>query len=59
MANAHAWRHRKGYGHPCPTGCIYCKDRPNKGLYTNKNGHRRNPGQKKKGRRNPAANVQK
>ena len=51
MANAHAWRHRNGRGKPCPTGCIYCKNRPSSGLYTNKNGHRRNPAAKRRGKR--------
>ena len=31
MGNAHAWRHRHGLGHPCPTGCIYCQMRPKEG----------------------------
>lgn len=57
MGNAHAWRHRKGRGAPCSTGCIYCKNRPSEGLYTNKNGHRNNPARKKKGRRNKATNA--
>lgn len=51
MANAHAWRHRKGRGNPCPAGCIYCKNRPNSGLYSNKTGHRRNPAAKRRGKR--------
>lgn len=51
MGNAHAWRHRNGRGNPCPTGCIYCKNRPKDGLYSNKNGHRRNTRRKKKTKR--------
>lgn len=51
MANAHAWRHRNGYGNACPTGCMYCKNRPKDGLYTNQNGHRRNPAAKRRGKR--------
>jgi hypothetical protein len=51
MGNAHAWRHRSGRGLPCPTGCIYCKNRPKDGLYSNKNGHRRNTRRKKKTKR--------
>lgn len=51
MANAHAWRHRNGYGKPCPTECIYCKSRPQDGKYPNKNGNRHNPASKHRGKR--------
>ncbi len=32
MGNAHASRHRRGLGKPCPTGCLYCAMRPKEGL---------------------------
>jgi hypothetical protein len=51
MGNAHAWRHRKNRNNPCPTGCIYCKSRPNDGNYSNKNGNRHNPASKRRGKR--------
>ena len=43
--NAHARRH----GHIAD--CIYCKQRPKVGNYSNKNGHRHNPGRKRKQKR--------
>jgi hypothetical protein len=58
MANAHAHRHRVGKGNPCPSGCIYCLNRPSSGKFKNKNGHRRNPARKRGGRKNPAHKVQ-
>ena len=57
MSNAHAWRHRNGYGSPCSPDCPYCKSRPSEGKYRNQNGHRSNPTRKKGGRHNPEKSV--
>lgn len=43
--NAHAGRH----GHV--PGCVYCEARPRLGNYRNKNGHRHNPGRKRRQKR--------